>query len=216
MTSGIYCIENIENGMKYIGKGKDVERRMYASHNKCPYIKNALTKYSKDSFIRYLIKSCEIEELNKWEKYYIKEWGTKAPSGYNLTDGGEGMFNPTEETRKKISIGHIGKVFSEEHIKNLKKSRAGRSMSPDVREKIRNTIRANIISRYGEKKNNATSSYYGVRGIKKKTVILWVFYLYENGKSKYMRSYKTEIEAALAYDEYIMKNNLKRPLNFPE
>jgi hypothetical protein len=26
------------------------------------------------------------------EKYYIKKYNTKAPNGYNLTDGGDGIF----------------------------------------------------------------------------------------------------------------------------
>jgi len=42
------------------------------------------------------------EELNRKERSWIKKLSCKAPRGYNCTDGGEGLSNPSEETRKKM------------------------------------------------------------------------------------------------------------------
>jgi group I intron endonuclease len=104
LKSGIYCIENIENGKKYIGKGMDVEKRMWDSHKECLVVRRAIKKYG-DVIIRYVVEYCESGDLTYWEKYYIKEWNTKVPNGYNLTDGGEGMpgYSHTEEFKKAMS-----------------------------------------------------------------------------------------------------------------
>jgi hypothetical protein len=62
--------------------------------------------------------------MNNREEYYIKLFNTKAPNGYNMTDGGEG-YNPVEEVLKKISIGNKGKVFSKESLIKMSKAKLG-------------------------------------------------------------------------------------------
>ena len=41
--------------------------------------------------------------LNEREIFWIAKLNTKVPNGYNLTDGGEGLVNPSDETRAKMS-----------------------------------------------------------------------------------------------------------------
>jgi hypothetical protein len=41
-----------------------------------------------DYFKREIIEYCDVYELNDKEKLYIKQYNTKFPHGYNLTDGG--------------------------------------------------------------------------------------------------------------------------------
>lgn len=36
-----------------------------------------------------------------------------------------------------------------------------------------------------------------------------------NGKKKYLGYFKTDIEAAIAYDNFVINNNMNNPLNFP-
>jgi group I intron endonuclease len=107
--AGIYCIENVENGKMYIGKGKNVNKRMWQAHEGCVLLEKAIKKYG-DAIIRYVIEYCEPtnNELDYWEQYYIKEWNTKVPNGYNLTDGGGGVLGQivSDETRQKSSVSH--------------------------------------------------------------------------------------------------------------
>jgi len=63
------------------------------------------------------------EELNDKEKFYIKQFNSKIPNGYNMTDGGDGndgTIKPNlgkhllEETKDKIRLANLGKKYPEE------------------------------------------------------------------------------------------------------
>ena len=266
MVSGIYCIERIETGEKYIGKGKNLKREMNRSHKECPCLYNAIKKYGENSFIRYIIEYCEIEELNEKEQDYIENLNTLRPNGYNLTKGGNGQMGwiPSPETREKIRQSQLGekgnnygKHFSVETKEKISKANKGKRVSIETREKIskankgrevsietrekiskgnkgktrsseqrkrvspnkgkRPSIEAReamSISHKGKKKNISTSRFYGVCWNKNKN--RWTAYLNINKKNKFVGNYITELEAAAAYDKYIIKNNFPNPLNFPK
>ena len=208
MTSGIYCIERIETGKKYIGKGVNVERRMKEPHKNSSYLYNAIKKYGNLAFIYYIIEYCESDKLNEREQYYIKEWNTRAPNGYNLTNGGDGTlgYSPSPETIEKLSISHRGKHQSPEAIEKKRKATAG---IPRSIKAIENQSKGQT----GLKKPGATSSFQGV--CKKKSGG-WRAQITLNKKMNYIGTFKLEIDAAKAYDKYIIGNNLPNPLNFPE
>ena len=97
----IYLITNKINGKKYIGQTRTtVEERWYRHclHAQNPKraigIDGAIRKYGAENFDYKVIKECPIEELDKWEIYYIKEYNTyqgdNTDIGYNLTLGGQG------------------------------------------------------------------------------------------------------------------------------
>lgn len=97
----IYLITNLINGKKYIGQTRTtIEERWnkHCSHSKDPKraigVDGAIRKYGANNFQCEKIKECPIEELDKWEIYYIKEYNTyqgdNADIGYNLTLGGQG------------------------------------------------------------------------------------------------------------------------------
>lgn len=56
-----------------------------------------------------------------------------------------------------------------------------------------------------------TSQYSGVSFKKKPQK--WETSIYFNGKHNYIGSYKSELEAAIAYNEFIIKNNINKKLN---
>lgn len=104
MRTGIYKITNTINGKIYIGQSKDIERR-FKQHikSKCSYaINRALKKYGVDNFTFEVLYECPIEEMNKWETFYITIFGSLSPKGYNLNMGGNGTVT-SEETKRKMS-----------------------------------------------------------------------------------------------------------------
>jgi group I intron endonuclease len=102
----IYKIENNINGKIYIGlTTKDLSKRIaeHVAENKS-YVQKALNKYGLQSFAMSIIDSAESREiLCEKEQYWIRYYDCKAPNGYNLTDGGDGLINPSEVVRKKIA-----------------------------------------------------------------------------------------------------------------
>jgi group I intron endonuclease len=256
--SGIYVIERIETGQKYVGKGIDVEYRMNTWHGGCKYLYRALKKYGKDAFYRYIIEYCDEKELNYWENYYIINLHSHvSEGGYNITWGGDGIsgFHHSDETKTLISIASKGKVTSEETRARISIKRTGYIMPDESKKKIgeknKGKKRSNkfcedmskrvsgknhplynthrtpeekykmMISHLGKKSPNASSRYFGVH-LSNQTnkygskYIYWKASLRENGKPKQIGGYKTEIEAARAYDKYVVEHNLPNPLNFPE
>ena len=128
MTCGIYCIENIENGKKYIGYSVNIEDRWSAhvrklknkSHGNC-ILQKTFDKYGLNIFYFFIVEKLQRQFLKEKEIFYIEKWKTRSPNGYNLTDGGDGMLNPSNETRKKMSDKrrgsdnpHFGKLHSAE------------------------------------------------------------------------------------------------------
>ena len=111
MKGIIYCIENLENGKKYIGQTtRDLVER-FREHcgnsgtSVSPKLKNAIKKYGKDCFSVDEIWSsteCTQIELDTIEIEFIKEIGTLHPNGYNLTLGGSGGRH-SDETKKLLS-----------------------------------------------------------------------------------------------------------------
>jgi hypothetical protein len=165
VISGIYCIEHMESGKMYIGKSNSINSRMRDTHKKCTYLYNALKRHGNDAFCRYIVKYCEPEEMVFWEKYYIKEWNTKSPNGYNLTDGGDGMLGyiPSEATRKLLSEacsgeknGFYGKHHSEETKEIISKANSGRYPSDETRKLIGDAERGEKNSNYGKSPSSKT------------------------------------------------------------
>jgi len=61
-------------------------------------------------------------KLDFLEKFYINFFNSKVPNGYNLTDGGEGLSNPSDEVRIKLKEANKGKVLSEDQKIKIGKS----------------------------------------------------------------------------------------------
>ena len=104
---GIYILTS-PSGKQYIGKDKILPSRVrdHLSGNspQCPAIHDAIQKYGRDAFSVEIIQYPGIshEALNAVESWKIRHLQTLSPSGYNLTEGGDGVI-PSEETRQKMS-----------------------------------------------------------------------------------------------------------------
>ena len=141
--TGIYCIENTLNHNKYIGLSTQIEIR-WQNHKRLlkrgkhenAHLQNAYNKYG-DVFIFYVIEECEQEQLNEREKYWIKFYDTKN-HGYNESEGGGGIFNPTDDVRRKISDGLKGEKngMYGVHLCGKLNPNYGKTHSEETRKKI--------------------------------------------------------------------------------
>lgn len=122
----VYCIKNIINNKEYIGlTTRTLEERwkqhVYESNRENSWewntpLGNAIKKYGKDSFQVFVLEECSSEtEMKLKEIQLIKERKSlSTETGYNLTLGGDGRlgYKLSEETKKKIGEGNLGKIMS--------------------------------------------------------------------------------------------------------
>lgn len=238
MDSGIYLIEC--NGVKYVGQTVKLKKRLYEhkrtlmnnEHPNC-YMQNLYNKYGADTFSFSVIEYCLPEELNDKEIYWIEQLNTLSPNGMNLKTGGDNDYKLSEETKKKIGIankgknnGMWGKTFSlsEETKSKISKANSGKNNGmwgkfgklnpswgkPKTKEQIEKNRNSHIGTSPTNKKN---SKYYGVTRTIVKGKSYWHARSYIYGKCVHIGSYKTEIEAAIAYNNYVIANGLPNPLN---
>ena len=127
----VYIHRNKINGKRYVGITSNLKLRWRngGGYRPQPYFWKAIQKYGWDNFEHEIILTNEtFEYACAVEKCLIKHYKTKDPQyGYNLTNGGEGVAGwiPTEETRKKMSESHKGKVLSKTTKQILSKMRTG-------------------------------------------------------------------------------------------
>lgn len=102
----VYQVTNKINGKKYIGfTTKTLSERIKTHVRKSKYefsnqyfypFACAIRKYGIEAFEYSILKQCEsIEECKIEEKNSIKQFNTISPSGYNLSEGGNGGQNST-------------------------------------------------------------------------------------------------------------------------
>jgi len=150
----IYKITNTLNGKIYIGKTKQkLDRRM--TQHKCDSKKGslgigaAIRKYGWENFMVEVIEECSVEKLNEREIFWIAELNSKAPNGYNLTDGGEGLINPSEETRAKMSA-------NRPDVSGKNNPNYGKKTPPEVCAKISASNKGKHSERKGKKNSPET------------------------------------------------------------
>jgi group I intron endonuclease len=132
----VYLITNKVNGKQYVGQTTKTLSHRWTEHldysnnpnKRLTVFHKALFKYGKDAFSIEPLHGCVSKfEMDFVETFYIHFLGTKLPNGYNMTEGGDGVFGykatdgtiqkikearakqvmppVTEETRRKMSIG---------------------------------------------------------------------------------------------------------------
>lgn len=108
----IYCFTNLINQKKYIGSTINKPNIRYNQHlynafhsdtEKYYYpLYQAIRKYGIENFSYETIleTDCSEQELRKIEKYYIHQYNTILPNGYNQTDNTEHPINAIESYQK--------------------------------------------------------------------------------------------------------------------
>ena len=155
--SGIYCIRNIKNNKKYIGRSKNLRKRIKEHFNELNrnrdnsrLLQKAWNKYGRNNFEWNIIVLCNENELNNLEKYYIDKYDSHfSKSGYNLSLGGEASMTGlkhSEETKKKISENNkgeknpnFGNKMSDESKKSISDKHKGLKHSEETKLKMSNS-----------------------------------------------------------------------------
>lgn len=122
----IYKITHRETGKAYIGVTTYTVKYRWESHIRSvrrksvkskTAITQAIAKYGADAFdVVHIASSFSRDGMLETERLLIAQERTKAPFGYNLTDGGDRMFNPSEDVRRRIALAATGVIRTPESI----------------------------------------------------------------------------------------------------
>jgi group I intron endonuclease len=156
---GIYCIEHIESGKKYIGKSVNIKRRLAA--HKCTltktsrskkhcnnYLYSAVQKYGWNSFRTYVLQSfneVNEKEIAKAELYWMDKYDT-CNIGYNLR----------RDSGSKMICHHLTRKLQSENNQGSKNPNFDNSWSQEQKDRM------SIIA-----KNRHSSGVYGKEWKKK-------------------------------------------------
>lgn len=162
---------NSDGAIFYVGKGYGT--RAFRRHGRSIHWNNVVAKHG------LIVEICQenMQEDNAFllEMWLISKFRHEGISLVNLTDGGEGMSNPSEETRNKLSASKLGrkmsddqkravsermkgslnhffgKTFSDDHKERLAKAREGRKLSRQHAAKIgKSNTKKQEINLYNE------------------------------------------------------------------
>jgi len=140
----VYVITNLITGEQYVGATVDFERRCreHISGHGSQLVYQAIQKYG----INSLLFEPWYEGDDRWAKMMeyrtVLALDTFAPSGYNLTLGGDGSlgWQASDGTKRRMSEAHSGSELgphSEETRRKISEACKGRECSPEVLTRLR-------------------------------------------------------------------------------
>lgn len=161
MTIGVYMIEHVDTGRRYVGKSVDIEARVISHFEpsrrarSASFLHSAISKYGRDSFRWSVLEECpDDESARRCEVVWIRALKSKAPNGFNLTEGGDGAagLSPSPETRAKVSRALVGIRRSELTRARMSEAQKGNNyfkgqrQSPTTRAKISAALKGHPVS----------------------------------------------------------------------
>lgn len=116
----IYCITNVINNKRYVGKTTQTLEERFKEHckdsfrdrcNKRP-LYDAMNKYGIENFIIEELEYVnDISTLNEREIYWIQELQTYGSNGYNATKGGDGKI--LYDYKEIIELANLGYTYTQ-------------------------------------------------------------------------------------------------------
>jgi group I intron endonuclease len=147
MRWSLYIATNACNGKQYVGLTKNLDRRHkehLSANGSAPALHAAIKKYGADKFIfSHICDAFDFEAACDLERMLIQQHNTKAPYGYNLTDGGEGvvgrpMTDQDKQIRRAASSAYAANLTQDERAK--KYGTKGRKPTVATLEKMRTSM----------------------------------------------------------------------------
>ena len=168
-TFGVYAHKNKINNKIYIGitcqKPISARWKNGNGYKKCPLFYSAIKKYGWDNFDHLvLFENLTKKEAEKKEQCLIKKYKSDDREfGYNIQKGG-GITNLSELTKYKLKVSNIGKRHTEETKKKMSLAHIGKQKclgykhSEETKEKHRQLM-------LGTKNHNARGvNQYDLQG----------------------------------------------------
>lgn len=156
----------------YDGRFKDhiSEAISNSKKNQCTYLNNSIRKYGQDNFLVELIETCDKNESDNKEIYYIDKYNSIYPNGYNLTKGGknfknnikiidDNLSNPKLNEKQNKRGRNFGYIHKEETINKMKDYYVKKQTDNNFIETRKNCMKENISKYYENKKIEKLSTY---------------------------------------------------------
>jgi group I intron endonuclease len=140
----VYIVTNIANGKQYVGITTNLKRRWHqhlSANGSAPALHAAIKKYGPEGFaLSHICDAFDFDAACDIERNLIQQHNTKAPNGYNLTDGGEGvvgrvMTDEDKEVRRNTLLVYMASLTPQERSEKF--GTKNRIWSPEQIEKIR-------------------------------------------------------------------------------
>lgn len=136
---GIYCIENLVNGKKYVGQSCNIysrwqehRRNLNKGNHTNSHLQNAWNRYGESNFKFYILEICDESVIDQKEQFFIKELHSlSSENGYNLDSGGCLNKHHSKETNEKIRKANTGKKASDATRRKISEHRKGIMVGPD-------------------------------------------------------------------------------------
>lgn len=129
------------SGKKYIGITKCEPTERYRQHGRDArrhvhhVVYKAWKKYGAPHM--EVLAIVHVADLHATEIRAIAAYGTRDIAiGYNLTDGGDGLRNPTAEVRARIGAAAKKRFESQEYRERIASANRGKTPSPETRAKM--------------------------------------------------------------------------------
>ena len=124
---GIYCIKNLVTLKVYIGQSTSCKRRMTdhkymlrKNEHDNEYLQFAWNKYGETNFEFSILETCEEQDLDDREIFYIRKFNsTNRDYGYNRESGGLSNRKWCRESRDKCT-GVNNPMYGKHHTKECK------------------------------------------------------------------------------------------------
>lgn len=160
------------NDIRYIGMTKyDSAATRFKAHKRAAVkprssslpVYDWMNKYGDQVTFTSVANSLTIEQAQDLERELITKLRKETSRLLNCNDGGDGAFNPTPETRKKISQSRLGKkphpnASSPEARAKISKALKGRTFTPEWREKISRANKGRRMSEEAKEKQRIAST----------------------------------------------------------
>jgi group I intron endonuclease len=99
------------SGKSYIGQTTKTLDERFEQHSKskaCVLIHRAIQKYGLENIKKEIIAFADVNYLDDIETYYIVEFNTLCPNGYNIRTGGAKGSRHCAESREKMRQSKLG------------------------------------------------------------------------------------------------------------
>ena len=151
---GIYCIRNIVNNKVYIGKSKNIYKRIHQHlydlknkrvENENPYLLKSWYKYGNENFEYFVLEFLEKNEklVAERELYWMKMYDSlNKEKGYNLRSDSDSRMIVHKDTSDKIS-----KRLKKEWAEGVRKDHSKKLSENWKKNPERNKQQAEIMSK---------------------------------------------------------------------